>query len=152
MLNWKVGDLMTPVVAVLSVGDNVGAAREQLERGHIRHLPVVDGENRLVGLLTHRNILAAWLSHGHPERERPGVVASEVPVEMVMERDVLTVDENTTAARAAELLETYKFGCLPVVDRNHRLVGILTEADFVRFAKSFFEWQARPVAGARLEG
>jgi CBS domain-containing membrane protein len=142
MPKWMVADLMTPVVAVLSVGDTLAAAQEQLERGHIRHLPVVDGENRLVGLLTHRNILGAWLSHGHPDREGPGAVASEVPVEMVMERDILTVDEQTTAARAAELLEAYKFGCLPVVDRNHVLVGIVTEADFVRFARSFFAWEA----------
>ena len=45
-----VGDLMTPVVAVMSIGDTVAAARKQLDRGHIRHLPVVDGQNRLVGL------------------------------------------------------------------------------------------------------
>jgi len=139
---------MTPVVEVLSVGDTLAAARDRLERGHIRHLPVVDGENRLVGLLTHRNILAAWLSHGHPDRERPEAIASEVPVEMVMERDVLTVDENTTAARAAELLERYKFGCLPVVDEHHRVVGIITEADFVHFARTFFEWDARSTAPA----
>jgi CBS domain-containing membrane protein len=148
MPKWMVRDLMTPVVAVLSVGDTLAAAREQLERGHIRHLPVVDGENRLIGLLTHRNILGAWLSHGQPDGEAPGAVASEVPVEMVMEREVLTVDELTTAARAAELLETYKFGCLPVVDRNHALVGIVTEADFVRFAKGFFEWEAAPTPAA----
>lgn len=146
MPKWMVADVMTPVVEVLSIGDTLAAAREQLERGHIRHLPVVDGEERLVGLLTHRNIIGAWLSHGRPDRERPDVVAADVPVEMVMEREILTVDEQTTAARAAELLETYKFGCLPVVDRNRRLVGIITEADFVRFAKSFFEWEAQPAA------
>lgn len=139
---------MTPVVAVLAVGDTLADAREQLERCHIRHLPVVDGDNRLVGLVTQRTILAAWLSHGRPDRERPEVIASEVPVEMVMERDVLTVDEETTAARAAELLERYKFGCLPVVDREHRLVGIITAADFVRFARTFFEWDARSTNAA----
>ena len=144
----RVGDLMTPVVAVLAVGDTLAAAREQLERGHIRHLPVVDGDNRLVGLVTHRNILAAWMSHGRPDRELPAVVAGEVPVEMVMERDVLTVDEETSAARAAELLELYKFGCLPVVDSQHRLVGIITEADFVRFARAFFDWDARSTNAA----
>ena len=140
--------LMTPVVEVLSVGDTLAAAREQLERGHIRHLPVVDGDNRLVGLLTHRNILSAWLSHGRPDREPPNAVASEVPVEMVMERDVLTVDEETTAARAAELLEEYRFGCLPVVDAHHRVVGILTEADFVELARKYLEWDARSTSAA----
>jgi CBS domain-containing membrane protein len=143
-----VKDLMTPVVEVLSVGDTLAAARRQLERGHIRHLPVVDGENRLVGLLTHRNILSAWLSHGRPEREDPEVVAGEVPVEMVMERDVLTVDEETTAACAAELLQTYRFGCLPVLDAHHRVVGILTEADFVNLARKYLEWDARSMPAA----
>jgi CBS domain-containing membrane protein len=138
-----VKDLMTPVVAVLSIGDTLAAAGEQLERGHIRHLPVVDGENRLVGLLTHRNILGAWLSHGRPDLEEPGRVAREAPVEMVMERDVLTVDQETTAAQAAALLEEYKFGCLPVVDAHHRVVGIITEADFVELARKFLEWDAR---------
>jgi CBS-domain-containing membrane protein len=143
MPNWMVRDLMTPVVAVLSVGDTLATARQQLERAHIRHLPVVDGKNRLVGLVTQRSLVAAWLSHGHPDHERPGAVASEVPVEMLMERDVLTVDEETTAAHAAELLEEHKIGCLPVVDAQDRLLGILTEGDFVRLARSFFEWEGR---------
>ena len=143
MKNWLVEDIMTSVVETLAVGDTLSAARRQLERGHIRHLPIVDGEERLIGLLTHRNILGAWLSHGRPDREPPGALDREVTVERIMERDVLTVDRQTTAARAAELLESYKFGCLPVVDAHHRLVGIVTEADFVRFARRFFEWDAR---------
>jgi CBS-domain-containing membrane protein len=98
--------------------------------------------------LTHRNILGAWLSHGRPDREEPWAVASEVPVEMVMERDVLTVDEQTTAAQAAQLLEQYKFGCLPVVDANHRVVGIVTEADFVDLARRYLEWDARSTPAA----
>jgi CBS domain-containing membrane protein len=147
-----VKDLMTPVVEVLSIGDTLAAARTQLERGHIRHLPVVDGENRLVGLLTHRNIVGAWLSHGRPDREPAGSVATEVPVEMVMERDVLTVDEETTAARAAELLEAHKFGCLPVVDAHHRVVGIITEADFVDVARKFLDWEGRSSSGLKQSG
>src|SRR5262245_2953571 len=96
-----VREIMTDVVETLRVGDTLAAARQRLRRGRIRHLPVVDGEERLVGLITHRRILEAWVSHGHPERERVADVARDVPVEMLMERDVLTVDPNTSAARAA---------------------------------------------------
>lgn len=135
-----VRELMTTVVETLTVGDTLLAARRQLEKGRIRHLPVVDGENRLVGLITHRHILSAWVSHGKPAQESPDVVAADVPVEMLMVKDVLTVDPETTAAAAARLLTTYKFGCLPVVEK-HKLVGIVTEADFVRFAERFFEWE-----------
>ncbi|HVV51215.1 MAG TPA: CBS domain-containing protein [Polyangia bacterium] len=135
-----VKEIMTGVVEVLGVGDTLAAARRQLARGRIRHLPVVDGNERLVGLVTHRRILESWVSHGHPDEESTGKVARDVPVEMIMGKDVLTVDPATTAAEAARLLETYKLGCLPVVEHG-KLVGIVTEADFVRFARDYFEWE-----------
>jgi CBS domain-containing membrane protein len=138
-----VKEIMTPIVETLQVGDTLAQARNQIVRGRIRHLPVVDGEERVVGLVTHRLLLEAWLGHGHPERESRVDIEREVPVEMLMEKDILTVDAETSAARAAFLLESYKFGCLPVVE-NGKLVGILTEADFVRFARLYFEWEMRP--------
>jgi CBS domain-containing membrane protein len=138
----SVREIMTPVVETLSVGDTLATARRQLERGRIRHLPVIDGDERVIGLITHRKILEAWVSHGHPNLEKPRDVARDVPVEMLMEKNVQTVTPETPAVRAAALLESHKFGCLPVVDAG-RLVGIVTEADFVRFARRFFEWESR---------
>lgn len=135
-----VKEIMTNVVETLSVGDTLAVARWQIERGRIRHLPVVDGQERLVGLITHRRILEAWVSHGHPNQENLASVARDVPIEMLMEKNVQTVDPETSAARAAYLLETHKFGCLPVIDRG-KLVGIVTEADFVHFARRYFEWE-----------
>jgi CBS domain-containing membrane protein len=132
---------MSTVVETLSVGDTLATAQTQLERGRIRHLPVVDGDEHLVGLLSHRKILAAWVSHGHPERERVAEVARDVPVEMLMEKDVVTVGPDTPAAEAAAIIEGRRIGCLPVVERG-KLVGIVTEADFVRFARRFLEWEA----------
>ena len=138
----RVRDLMTPVVETLAVGDTLLAARKRLERGRIRHLPVVDGDEHLVGLITHRHILNAWVSHGQPGLESRDRVASEIPIEMLMEKNVLTVDPETAAAEAARLLISYRFGCLPVLVQR-KLVGIITEADFVRFAQRFFEWEMR---------
>jgi CBS domain-containing membrane protein len=135
-----VKDLMTEVVETLQVGDSLNLAAHLMRAGRIRHLPVIDGREHLIGLVTHRRLMAAWVSHGHPGTERPGQVAAEVPVEMLMERDVLTVSPDTTAALAAALLESSRFGCLPVVEQ-HKLVGIVTEADFVRFARKYFEQQ-----------
>jgi CBS domain-containing membrane protein len=136
----RVRELMTGIVETLAVGDTLSTARQQIEKGRIRHLPVVDGDERLVGLITPRHLLGAWVSHGDPDREAADRVASEVGVEMLMEKDVLTVDPDTAAAEAARLLTSHKFGCLPVIEHG-KLVGILTEADFVRFAQRFFEWE-----------
>jgi len=140
MATTTVKEIMTDIVEVLGVGDTLAVARQQLARGRIRHLPVVDGNQRLVGLITHRLILESWVSHGHPNEESPLNVARDVPVEMIMEKHVLTVDPATTAAEAARLIEEYKLGCLPVVEHG-KLVGIVTEADFVRFARRYFEWE-----------
>jgi len=140
MATTTVKEIMTDIVEVLGVGDTLAVARQQLARGRIRHLPVVDGNQRLVGLITHRLILESWVSHGHPNEESPLKVARDVPVEMIMEKHVLTVDPATTAAEAARLIEEYKLGCLPVVEHG-KLVGIVTEADFVRFARRYFEWE-----------
>jgi len=136
-----VEDLMTSVVETLQVGDTLDMAEHLMKQGRLRHLPVVDGEEHLVGLVTHRRILSAWVSHGHPDRELHGAVAAQVPVEMLMERNVLTVSPDTSAALAAALIESSRFGCLPVVAHG-KLVGIVTEADFVRFARKQLESEA----------
>jgi CBS domain-containing membrane protein len=137
-----VKEIMAEIVETLSVGDTLAVARTRMERGRIRHIPIVDGEERVVGLITHRQILEAWVSHGHPNEENPEVVARDVPIEMLMEKNVETVTPDTPAAHAAHLLETRKFGCLPVT-RQGKLVGIVTESDFVHFARRYFEWEMR---------
>jgi CBS domain-containing membrane protein len=137
-----VREIMSSIVETLSVGDTMAAAGRQLKRGRIRHLPVVDGDEHVIGLITHRHLLEAWVSHGHPETEKATQVARDVPIEMLMEKNVRTVTPDTPAAEAAALIESHKVGCLPVV-ADGKLVGIVTAADFVRFARRFFEWEAR---------
>ena len=134
----QVKDLMTEVVETLEPGDTLADAERLMRLGAIRHLPVVDGGERLLGLLSHRGILTAWVSHGSPDREQPGAVASEIPVEMVMETRVLTISPHTAAAEAARIMETRRIGCLPVIERG-KLVGIITEGDFLRFARRHFD-------------
>jgi len=138
----QVKDIMTDVVETLQVGDTVAMARRQIERGGIHHLPVIDADEHVIGLITYHRILEAWLSHGHPNTESSAQVAGDVAVDMLMEKNVLTVDVEATAAEAARLLETNKFGSLPVT-KNEKLVGIVTERDFVHLALRYFEEELR---------
>ena len=133
-----VSDIMTDVVETLQMGDTLAMAREQIERGGIHHLPVVDGDEHVIGLVTYHRILQAWISHGDPNQESLAQVAGEIPIDMLMEKDVLTVEVDTTAAEAARLLERHTFGSLPVT-KNERLVGIVTERDFLHFALRYLE-------------
>jgi len=121
----SVADFMTKDLVTVREADDVALAESLLRLGGIRHLPVVR-EGKLVGLLTHRDVLRSG------ESGRPA--ARDQPVSEVMTREVVTVSPTTGLAQAAHTLLDRKFGCLPVCDEEGTLVGIVTEADFVRFA------------------
>jgi CBS domain-containing protein len=129
-----VGELMTRNVHALSLGDTLATAHRHMKEHHIRHLPVIDKEGHLIGLLTHRMVLAAWVGHFDPMQEKLAEVAEQIPVEMVMQKNVITVPEELLASEAAAVMETRQFGCVPVVSHG-KLVGILTETDFLRYAR-----------------
>jgi CBS domain-containing protein len=115
----RVRDIMTEVVETLQVGDTLAMARRQIDRGGIHHLPVIDADEHVIGLITYHRLLEAWISHGNPDTETTAEIAGDVPVDMLMEKDVLTVDEDVT--------------------RDEKLVGILTASDLVHLARRYLE-------------
>jgi CBS domain-containing protein len=143
-----VKDIMTEIVQTLQVGDTLAMARRQIERGGVHHLPVIDEDEHVIGLITYHRLLEAWLSHGRPNTESLGEVAGDIPVDMFMEKDVVTVEPETRAAEAARLIETNRFGSLPVT-KHDKLVGIITAGDFVRFAKRHFQAERKQKPPAR---
>jgi CBS domain-containing protein len=64
--------------------------------------------------------------------------AKNIPIEDVMVRNVVTIAENASLRQAALFLEKYRIGCLPVVT-NGKLVGIITDTDFVAVAINLLE-------------
>ena len=129
-----VNELMTRSLYTVNENDTLVHARELMLAHRIRHLPVVDGDNRFIGLLTQRDLLAASVApHEDVDRDMLDTLESSRTVSEVMNREVIAVDEQTELAMAAELLLDHKFGCLPVLHDGY-LTGIVTEADFVRLA------------------
>jgi CBS domain-containing protein len=120
-----VGDFMTKDLVTVRETDDLALAESLLKLGGIRHLPVVR-ERKLVGILTQRDVLRSgqW---GKP-------AARELAVSEVMTREPTSVQPTTGLAQAARLMLERKYGCLPVCDDDGTLVGLVTEADFVRFA------------------
>ena len=128
----KVADLMSTDLVTLTEDETLAHAQRCMARGRIRHLPVVR-DGRLTGLVTHRDLLAASFSiFAEVERNEQRRIFDTVGVVEAMHRDVVTVSPDLGVAQAAGILLENKYGCLPVVDGEGILIGIVTEADFLR--------------------
>jgi len=134
----KVADIMSREVVTLTEDDTLADARTCMERGRVRHLPVLR-DGKLVGLVTHRDMLAASFSvFSQVSEQEERRVLAQVPVAELM-HDVVTATPEMSVREAARVLLDNRFGCLPVVDGDGTLVGIVTEADFLRLAVRMLE-------------
>ncbi len=128
--------IMSTDLETISPTDSLEKAGDIMQRRRIHHLPVVNGDGELVGLVTLSNVLAATDSFLRDEDSRmhPG----EIRVKEVMVTDVATVDEHASVRQAALFLEKHRIGCLPVVT-DGQLKGIITDTDFVGVAINLLE-------------
>lgn len=140
-----VGELMTRDLVTLTETQNLTRAEELLRLHRIRHLPVVRN-GKLVGLVTHRDLLRAAAQCGGADLAEQPLWASDVMV-----REVTTVHPDTPTREAVRLMLNNKYGCLPVVEADGGLVGIITEADVVRFAQHLIEDMDRRSMAAEYE-
>jgi CBS domain-containing protein len=126
-----VSEMMTTDVVSVEESDHLSNLLESLRALRFRHLPVTDG-NRLIGLLTERDLLRLSTSNLLPHRvTQDHALFERFRVRDVMQRDVVTVTPETPVRDAGKLLLDQKLGCLPVVNAANELVGILTSSDFV---------------------
>jgi CBS domain-containing protein len=128
----QVRDLMSSEVVTLRRNDQLSIADDVMRLGRIRHLPVLDDDERLVGIVSQRDLfrgaLARALGYGvHAQQKLLG----QLLVKEVMTNDPITIAPDAPLAAAARLMLERKVGALPVVEGD-RLVGILTESDFVK--------------------
>jgi CBS domain-containing protein len=124
-----VGQVMSTDLFTVRHGDIVDMAASLMDWQHIRHVPVEDEDGKLVGLVSHRQLLRLVAT---------GREGSGARVEDVMTTDPVTVEPETPTLEAIALMRTHKVGCLPVL-KNERLVGIVSERDFINVAAELLE-------------
>ncbi|HUS28413.1 MAG TPA: CBS domain-containing protein, partial [Kofleriaceae bacterium] len=95
----------------------------------IRYVCVEDSDHNLVGLVSHRAVLRFVQS---------GRSTLRTPISEIMRREVTTVSPETATLDALRMMRRLQVGCLPVVDRE-RLIGIVTEGDFLEIASKLLE-------------
>jgi CBS-domain-containing membrane protein len=133
--NLAVEDVMSRDVFTLERNDKLSVADDVMKQKRIRHIPVLDGDGELCGIITQRDLFRGILlrSLGFGTRAEDKMLDS-LSIKDAMHEDVITTSPDTPLADAARLMLSNKVGCLPVVDGG-RLVGLISEADFVkRFA------------------
>ncbi|MES3629014.1 MAG: CBS and ACT domain-containing protein [Longimonas sp.] len=117
-------DIMHHPVVTIQATDSISAAFDQMHEHSIRHLPVMDAKDTLVGILTDRDIRYATSAL----TDKP--VARNDAVYTVMSKPPITAGPRDPVEEAARTLRTERIGALPVVEGD-ALVGIITGTDLL---------------------
>jgi CBS domain-containing protein len=129
-----VSEIMRREVVTAAPKEKLDLTQDIMNLGRVRHMPVLDA-GRVVGVLSHRDLLAASLTKAldFDQVSRRSFLRS-VEVREVMAKDVVTVPPETPLADAARILIERKIGCLPVVGPAGALLGLVTETDLLSAA------------------
>ncbi len=125
---------MAKKVATVDETTGILEAQGLMQLKQVRHLPVVNSENRLVGMITDRDVRSALpyeLAKGKADPQEREKYA-HLKVRDVMSTDLMTISPTHTLQDALLMIEKKKVGAIPVVDEDNRLVGILSVRDLLR--------------------
>ena len=115
----QISNWMTPNPTCVNPQDTLEKARELMTAGGFRRLPVVEGDKRLVGMISERDV-----------RQHLGYLA-QTRVNAAMASSPISIPQGETAESAAKLMLQHKIGGLPVI-KDGRVVGIVTTTDLLK--------------------
>ncbi len=128
----QVRDVMSREVHTVKRNDELAIADALMNQERVRHLPVLDEDGEVCAVVSQRDLfrgaLLRALGYGSRAEE---LMLKQVAVKEAMSAEIQTTTPDTPVADAARVMIERKIGCLPVIE-NGRLVGIVTETDFVR--------------------
>lgn len=125
--------IMTQPVEALRPTMPVSEARRILADSNFNHLPVVDDDGKVVGIVGTGDLLRVVLeAYGVEETKENAVLDRQFKLREIMEPDVITIGPDEPVRRAAELLAKGTFHALPVVDGEGKLLGMCTSTDLIQ--------------------
>ncbi len=146
-----VREIMTEQIISLEPQDDLARAIEVIQNEEIRHVPIMDEQEKFVGLVSDRDILKNLPYAGRrppspPKKFREHLFAINswtksllLPLESIMVRKVLQILPTCSVREAAEILYQKKISCLPVIDEQEKLRGIVTVTDLMRALLTAYE-------------
>ncbi len=131
-------DLMSRNVQTCRSYESLNAAAHKMWEADIGAIPVLDDKERVVGMLTDRDICMAAYTQGRP--------LSEIIIAESMSRSLVTCGATDTVARAEQLMREHAIRRLPVVDGERHMVGIVSMNDLARAVTRLHRGQGDRVA------
>lgn len=131
---------MTPTPITIGPAQTVSEAIEILNTHKFRHIPVVDDNKVLLGMLTDRDLRSATPSTVARSKERQNVEhkVNNTPVSVVMSEDCLSLNRLSTLDRALLLLQAENIGALPVLNDGRQVIGIFSAMDLMKAYRFLF--------------
>ncbi|MBW2176226.1 MAG: CBS domain-containing protein [Deltaproteobacteria bacterium] len=125
---------MTSEVITITGDGSIFDAQEKMTRHTIRHLPVIDAENTLVGVVTDRDIRSAlpYSLFKDPDCGSGREKVEALKIRDIMTKDPLAISPTDTIQDALLLIQEKRVGAFPVVDENRKLKGIISVRDLLR--------------------
>lgn len=131
-VHMKVEQFMTTDLVTATEGDALELVVNLMNWERVRHIPIEDEEHRLVGLVSYRSVLRYFAEH------LAGAADSTARVRDVMKTNPITISPDASSLDAIRCMRQNAIGSLPVVEGG-RLVGIVTERDFMEVARELIE-------------
>lgn len=128
----RVRDRMSKNPVTVKPDDGLQDSIWKMERGHFRHLPVVDDSGKLIGMLSDRDIRLIRPSLAFVDKQETNVQLWSISVQQAAVFEPVKVTPETTLKAAAELMLRWHVGGLPVVGEKDILMGVITYTDLLR--------------------
>ncbi len=128
----KVKDIMSTEVFYVGPDKMMNRIQDVIEWNEVRHVPVVDKHGYVLGIISQRDLLQTAFTNVSMADQYE--LLKNIPITDFMKTRVITTTPETDLAEAAWLLIENKIGCLPVLDKQSKIIGIVTESDFVKLA------------------
>ena len=135
-----VGEIMSKDVFTVDVDDTVKKAEEIMRNEQVRHVPVLDG-NKFFGLITERSIMEYTLRQIYEFDNIDGEVGMNriLDYEKILTHCDHVIFPEDSVQKAIKLMTKHKIDCLPVLDWENHLVGILSSIDVLLFVNRILE-------------
>lgn len=134
----QVKDIMTTDVFCLHPDDLLKKAGKLFETENIHHIPIIDNQGRLKGIVSRHDYNLVLNSFTKFETQRSkkknNLLANTLLLSEIMTEKVVSLRESDTVMKAANIFKENLFHAIPILDQNDKLTGILTTFDLLVFA------------------